>query len=68
MYGGLTLLTHLRPGVALDAYARHEHLYSPHEDDEELHSARREFLPVVIGYVIAILIGPALPVLAVALY
>jgi uncharacterized membrane protein len=67
MYG-LTLLAIRLVGFALDAYARHEHLYSPHQDDEELHRDRRKLLPVVIGYVIAILIGLALPVLAVALY
>jgi hypothetical protein len=35
---------------------------------EELHSTQRKFLPVVIGYVIAILIGLALPAAAVVLY
>ena len=67
MYG-LTLLVIRVLGWALDGYARREHLYSPHEDGEELHSDRRKLLPVVIGYVIAILIGLALPELAVALY
>ena len=71
MYG-LTLLVIRLLGSALDAYARHEHLYAPakegDEEGEELHSTRRKFLPVVIGYVIAILIGLALPVLAVAFY
>ncbi len=65
---GLTLLVIRVLGSALDAYARREHLYSPHEDGEELHSDRRKLLPVVIGYVIAILIGLALPEFAVALY
>ena len=65
---GLTLLAIRLLGSALDAYARREHLYSPEEEGEELHSTQRKFLPVVIGYVIAILIGLALPVLAVALY
>jgi uncharacterized membrane protein len=67
MYG-LTLLAIRLLGAALDGYARHEHLYSPAKEDEELHSTQRKFLPVVIGYVIAILIGLALPVAAVALY
>ena len=67
MYG-LTLLAIRLMGLALDAYARREHLYAPHQDDEEVHTARRKLLPVVIGYVIAILIGLVLPVLAVALY
>ena len=65
---GLTLLAIRLLGFALDAYARHEHLYSPKGEGEELHSTQRKFLPVVIGYVIAILIGLALPVLAVVLY
>jgi TMEM175 potassium channel family protein len=67
MYG-LTLLTIRLLGSALDAYARHEHLYSPAKEGEELHRDRRKLLPVVIGYVIAILIGLLLPVAAVALY
>lgn len=65
---GLTLLAVRLLGSALDAYARHEHLYSPKGEGEELHTTQRKFLPAVIGYVIAILIGLALPVLAVALY
>ena len=65
---GLTLLAIRLLGSALDAYARHEHLYSPKGEGEELHSTQRKFLPVVIGYVIAILIGLALPVAAIALY
>jgi len=67
MYG-LTLLAIRLLGAALDAYARHEHLYSPKGEGEELHSTQRKLLPVVIGYVIAILIGLALPAAAVALY
>jgi uncharacterized membrane protein len=77
MYG-LTLLVISLLGSALDAYARHEHLYSPAQEHGELHSSsqehgdlhstRRKFLPGVIGYVIAILTGLLLPVVAVALY
>ena len=68
MYG-LTLLAIRLLGSALDWYARREHLYSPHQDDEEeVHTDRRKLLPVVIGYGIAIIIGLAVPVLAVALY
>ena len=68
MYG-LTLLAIRLLGSALDAYARHEHLYSPHEDGEEPQDAPpKKLLPVVIGYVIAILIGLASPGAAVALY
>jgi uncharacterized membrane protein len=65
---GLTLLTISLLGSALDAYARHEHLYSPAKEGEELHRTRRKLLPVVIGYMIAILIGLLLPIAAVALY
>ena len=65
---GLTLLAIRLLGFVLDAYARYEHLYSPGKEGEELHSTQRKFLPAVIGYVIAILIGLALPVAAVAIY
>jgi uncharacterized membrane protein len=65
---GLTLLAIRLLGSALDAYARYAHLYAPKEEGEELHSTQRKFLPVVIGYVIAILIGLALPAVAVVLY
>jgi len=67
MYG-LTLLVIRLLGSALDAYARHADLYPPAQEDEELHSTQRKFLPAVIGYVIAILIGLALPTAAVVLY
>lgn len=67
MYG-LTLLAIRLLGAALDAYARHEHLYSPPKEGEELHTNQRKFLPIVIAYVITILIGLALPILAIALY
>jgi len=65
---GLTLLAIRLLGFTLDVYARYEHLYSPAGEGEELQSTQRKFLPVVIGYVIAILIGLLLPVLAVVLY
>ena len=67
MYG-LTLLAIRLLGSALDAYARYEHLYSPAGEGQELQSTQRKFLPAVIGYVIAILIGLLLPVAAAALY
>jgi uncharacterized membrane protein len=67
MYG-LTLLAISLLGSALDAYARYQHLYSPAKEGEELHTTQRKFLPVVIGYVIAILIGLLLPAAAVAVY
>jgi hypothetical protein len=54
-------------GLALDAYARHEQLYSPPQQGEERTDERRELLPVLGGYVIAILIGLAVPGVAVAI-
>jgi uncharacterized membrane protein len=68
MYG-LTLLVIRLLGFALDAYARHEHLYAPAEEgEEELRTSQRKFLPVVTAYVITIIIGLFLPTAAVALY
>jgi uncharacterized membrane protein len=67
MYG-LTLVAIRLLGSALDAYARREDLYAPQQADDELHRARRKLLPVLIGYVIAIGIGLAVPVLAMAVY
>ena len=65
---GLTLLAIRLLGSALGAYARREHLYSPQGNGDEVEGPQRKLLPVVIGYVIAILIGLVLPWLAVALY
>jgi len=65
---GLTLLAIRLLGAALSAYAWREHLYSPQEDGDEVEGPQRKLLPVVIGYVIAILLGLVLPWLAVALY
>jgi uncharacterized membrane protein len=67
MYG-LTLLTIRMLGFALDAYARREHLYSPPQEGEERTDEPRELRPVLSGYVIAILIGLALPGVAVGIY
>jgi uncharacterized membrane protein len=67
MYG-LTLLAIRLLGFALDAYSSREDLYSPRPDRGEAHTDRPKFLPIVVGYVAAILVGLALPQLAVALY
>ena len=67
MYG-LTLLAIRLLGSALDAYARYGHLYSPAEEREGLQTKQRKFLTVVSGYVIALIIGLLLPVVAAALY
>ncbi len=55
-------------GSALDMYARRERLYADEEADEELRTDRRTFLPAVISYVVAILIGLVFPTVAVVLY
>jgi uncharacterized membrane protein len=65
---GLTLLAIRLIAFGLDGYARRQHLYSPQGTDQELRTDQRKFLPIIVGYVIAILIGLALPRLAVALY
>jgi len=69
---GLTLLSIRLLGFALDAYARREHLYSTEhadeESQEELQADRGTLVPVIIAYGIAILVGLALPTLAVVLY
>jgi len=65
---GLTLLAIRLMGFALVAYARHENLYPPHAGDEELKRAQQNPLPVVIGYVVALLIGLAWPTAAVVVY
>jgi TMEM175 potassium channel family protein len=65
---GLTLLAIRILGFSLNAYARHERLYSPPEGGEEQMDQPRELLPALGGYVIAILIGLVLPGVAVTLY
>ena len=65
---GLTLLAIRLLGAGLAEYARREHLYSPPKEGEETPGAQGKLLSVVIGYVIAIIIGLLLPALAVAVY
>jgi len=68
---GATLLVIRLAGVALDGYARREHLYGVQEDegDEgELQDSRRKSLIVIIGYPVALLVGLVLPGVAVAFY
>jgi uncharacterized membrane protein len=67
MYG-LNLLAIRTVGFALDAYARRGRLYSPEGEGEELQSEQRELVPVVVAYVVAVLLGLALPSVAVAVY
>ncbi|WP_406124712.1 TMEM175 family protein [Streptomyces canus] len=65
---GLTLLAIRILASAVVAYARREHLYAPREDGQNAQGTPHKLLPVLIGYVIAILIGLVLPEVAVALY
>ncbi len=65
---GLTLLTIRVLVFALDAYARSERLYSQDEPDEDLQAERHQLWPVLAAYTITILIGLALPTVAVVLY
>jgi uncharacterized membrane protein len=67
MYG-LTLLAMRILAFALDAYARSERLYEPSEDGDEQLDEPRELRPVLGGYVIAILVGLAVPGVAVVFY
>ncbi len=66
MYG-LTLLAIRLMGFALDEYANREHLYAQSGDDDLAHE-RKQLLPVVGAYAVAILVGLAFPVLAVWVY
>jgi uncharacterized membrane protein len=65
---GLTLLAIRLIAFGLDRYARRQDLYAPRAAHEELRTDQQKFLPIIIGYVVAILIGLAVPRLAVALY
>ena len=65
---GLTLLTIRLISFLLDAYARHEHLYSAPENDDEVDEDRREILPVLALYGLAIVLGLAAPKAAVGVY
>jgi uncharacterized membrane protein len=65
---GLTLLAMRALLWVLDTYATREHLYEARPADEDLAMERRKLLPVVIGYVAAMLVGVVLPTLAVTLY
>jgi uncharacterized membrane protein len=66
MYG-ITLLLVRVALVALDEYCRREHLYTGATSNEQVGEGVA-FLPVVLAYVAAILLGIALPAAAVGLY
>ncbi|HEY8302955.1 MAG TPA: TMEM175 family protein [Solirubrobacteraceae bacterium] len=67
MYG-LTLLAIRALSFALDAYARREGLSSPAEVGAEQQDEPLELLPVLGGYLLAILIGLVVPPVAVTVY
>jgi len=66
MYG-LTLLAIRIFGFALDEYAKREHLYNSEPGEGPAQSGRSN-LAVLVVYVVAILIGLAVPPIAVAFY
>jgi uncharacterized membrane protein len=65
---GLTLLAVRLMGLALRAYARRENLHAAGTDGEDAAIASRYPAVVVMGYVVAILLGLAYPVGAVTMY
>ena len=67
MYG-VTLLAIRVFLFIVDEYARREHLYAVDSESSESKSQRKELLPILSAYGIAIVIGIFLPSLAVALY
>ena len=67
MYG-MTLLAIRVFLFIVDEFARREHLYAVDSESSESKSQRKELLPILSAYGIAIVIGIFLPSLAVALY
>jgi uncharacterized membrane protein len=65
---GLTLVAIRALGFALDEYASREHLYARDGETDESRMEQQKLLSVLIGYAIAILVGLALPRLAVVFY
>ena len=65
---GLTLLAIRLLGIALDQYARREHMYSEHNEGDELRSVQRKSVAAVVGYLVAIMLGLLTPPVAVAVY
>lgn len=65
---GLTLLAIRLLVLALDAYARRQHLCSLDQADEDFQDRQRKVWPVLAAYVIVILIGLAAPTAAVMFY
>jgi uncharacterized membrane protein len=65
---GLTLMAIHLLGFGLENYAGRAHLYSAESSTEESQAVRRKLWPVAISYVIAILVGLALPGVAIVFY
>ena len=65
---GLTLLAIRVLLFGMDEYARRRHLYTASDAGGELRTDERKSQPIIIGYVIAILIGLAVPRVTVVLY
>lgn len=65
---GLTLLAIRLTFVLMDAYCRRAHLLMPTDDDPDLQEERRKVGYVVAGYALTIVLGVAVPLLAVGLY
>ena len=65
---GMTLLAIRSAGFELTSYAQGRHLYKPVPEGEEQRREGREFLPVVLGYLAATLIGLVWPPAAIGLY
>ena len=65
---GFTLLLIRLMSVALDQYARAEHIYTSDATDEELAQVRSKSLSGLVLYAVAIVVGLLLPRAAVALY
>jgi hypothetical protein len=67
MYG-LTVLAIRLLGATLDLYAQHERLYLAEAVGDDLRIDRRKRLPIIAALLVVLLIGLALPKLAVVLY
>jgi uncharacterized membrane protein len=65
---GLTLMAIHLLGFGLANYAGRAHLYSAEDSTDESQTVRRDLWPVAISYVFAILVGLALPGVAIAFY
>lgn len=67
MYG-LTLLAIRCLVAVLLSYAKREHLFTSANDENQAESEEHRFWPVLVGYALAVLVGLALPEVAVAVY